>query len=85
MKFLLYRFLHTTPILDKDASSKIEETVNRLKEKQQDTLAEISKVLHPCFQAVASLLIILCYFYLRIPNGFIITWMLHQILLSSNS
>lgn len=39
-----YRFLHTTPILEKDASSKLEETVTRLKERQQDTLAEISKV-----------------------------------------
>ena len=34
---------------------------------------------HSCFQAVASLLI--CFFYLRIPNGFI---RLHQIFLSSN-
>ena len=56
MKFLLYRFLHTTPILDKDASSKIEETVNRLKEKQQDTLAEISKVIF-LFHGVTSMYI----------------------------
>lgn len=39
-----YRYLHTTPLLDKKASSKIEETVIRLKEKQDEALAEVSKV-----------------------------------------
>ena len=39
-----YRLLHTSPLLDKKASSKLEETVIRLKEKQDDALADISKV-----------------------------------------
>ena len=39
-----YRLLHTSSLLDKKASSKLEETVIRLKEKQDDALAEISKV-----------------------------------------
>ena len=39
-----YRLLHTSPLLDKKASSKIEETVIRLKEKQDEALADISKV-----------------------------------------
>ena len=39
-----YRYLHTSPLLDKKASSKIEETVIRLKEKQDEALAEVSKV-----------------------------------------
>ena len=39
-----YRYLHTSPLLDKKASSKIEETVIRLKEKQDEALADISKV-----------------------------------------
>ena len=39
-----HRFLHTSPLLDKKASSKIEETVIRLKEKQDEALADISKV-----------------------------------------
>ena len=39
-----YRFLHTSSLLDKKASSKLEETVIRLKEKQDDALGEISRV-----------------------------------------
>ena len=40
-----YRFLHTSPLLEKKAaSSKVEETVNRLKERQQETLSQISQV-----------------------------------------
>ena len=39
-----YRLLHTSSLLDKKASSKLEETVIRLKEKQDDALAQISKV-----------------------------------------
>ena len=39
-----YRLLHTSSLLEKKASSKLEETVIRLKEKQDDALAEISKV-----------------------------------------
>eukprot|EP00090_Calanus_glacialis_P034991 TRINITY_DN5966_c0_g1_i1.p1 TRINITY_DN5966_c0_g1~~TRINITY_DN5966_c0_g1_i1.p1 ORF type:complete len:969 (-),score=376.28 TRINITY_DN5966_c0_g1_i1:129-3035(-) len=41
---LSYRFLHTTPILEKKSSSKIEDTVTRLKERQNEALAEFSKV-----------------------------------------
>jgi len=41
---LSYRLLHTSPPMGKKASSKIEETVIRLKEKQDDALAEVSKV-----------------------------------------
>ena len=36
--------MHTSPPMGKKASSKIEETVIRLKEKQDDALAEVSKV-----------------------------------------
>jgi len=39
-----YRMIHTSSLLDKKASSKLEETVIRLKEKQDEALAEISKV-----------------------------------------
>jgi len=39
-----YRFLHTTPLLEKKSSSKVEETVIRLKERQDEALAELSKV-----------------------------------------
>jgi len=39
-----YRFLHTTSMLEKKSSSKIEDTVTRLKEKQKDALTEFSKV-----------------------------------------
>jgi len=39
-----YRYLHTSPLLDKKASSKIEETVIRLKEKKDEQLAEIEKI-----------------------------------------
>ena len=39
-----YKYLHTSSILNKKASSKIEETVIRLKEKQNEALAEVSKV-----------------------------------------
>jgi len=39
-----YRFLHTTPLLEKEVSSKLEETVQRLRDKQNETLSEISKV-----------------------------------------
>ena len=39
-----YRLLHTSSLLDKKASSKLEETVIRLKEKQDDALAQISKM-----------------------------------------
>ena len=39
-----YRLLHTSSLLEKKASSKLEETVIRLKEKQDDALAQISKV-----------------------------------------
>jgi len=39
-----YRFLHTSPRSNEKASSKLEETVIRLKERQAETLAEISKV-----------------------------------------
>jgi hypothetical protein len=43
-----YRFLHTSPFLkEKAASSKVEETVNRLKERQKETLENISKVSLP--------------------------------------
>jgi len=43
---LSYRFLHTSPPLTigKKSSSKVEETVNRLKEKQNEKLIEISRV-----------------------------------------
>ena len=41
---LSYRFLHTTPLLEKKAISKVEETVVRLKERQNEALAELSKV-----------------------------------------
>jgi len=41
---LSYRFLHTTPLLEKKANSKVEETVVRLKERQNEALAELSKV-----------------------------------------
>jgi len=41
---LSYRFLHTTPVLEKKSSSKIEDTVTRLKERQDEALAEFSKV-----------------------------------------
>jgi len=41
---LSYRFLHTTPMLEKKSSSKIEDTVTRLKERQNEALAEFSKV-----------------------------------------
>ena len=39
-----YRYLHTSPLLDKKASSKIEETVIRLKEKKDEKIAEIEKI-----------------------------------------
>lgn len=40
-----YRFLHTAPVLEKKAaSSKVEETVNRLKERQQEALSQMSQV-----------------------------------------
>ena len=41
---LSYRFLHTSPVLEKKSSSKIEDTVTRLKERQNEALAEFSKV-----------------------------------------
>eukprot|EP00092_Neocalanus_flemingeri_P029121 GFUD01031609.1.p1 GENE.GFUD01031609.1~~GFUD01031609.1.p1 ORF type:complete len:978 (+),score=383.40 GFUD01031609.1:80-3013(+) len=41
---LSYRFLHTTPALEKKSSSKVEETVIRLKERQDEHIAEQSKV-----------------------------------------
>ena len=41
---LNYRLLHTSAVLDQKASSKLEETVIRLREKQEEALAEISKV-----------------------------------------
>jgi len=41
---LSYRFLHTSPVLEKKSSSKIEDTVTRLKERRNETLAEFSKV-----------------------------------------
>jgi hypothetical protein len=41
-----YRFLHTSPgLAKKAASSKVEETVIRLRERQQETLENISKVI----------------------------------------
>ena len=39
-----YRLVHTSAVLDKKASSKLEETVIRLKEKQDEALAEINEV-----------------------------------------
>jgi len=41
---LSYRFLHTTPMLEKKTTSKIEDTVTRLKDRQKETLTEFSKV-----------------------------------------
>jgi len=41
---LSYRFLHTTPMLEKKTTSKIEDTVTRLKDRQKEALAEFSKV-----------------------------------------
>jgi len=41
---LSYRFLHTTPMREKKTSSKIEDTVTRLKDKQKEALTEFSKV-----------------------------------------
>jgi len=41
---LSYRFIHTTSLLEKKSSSKIEDTVSRLKERQQEALTEFSKV-----------------------------------------
>lgn len=39
-----YRLLHSSSVLGKKPSSKLEETVIRLKERQQDALSELSKV-----------------------------------------
>jgi len=39
-----YRFLHSSSILEKKASSKLEESVIRMKERQAETLSELSKV-----------------------------------------
>jgi len=41
---LSYRFLHTTPMLEKKTTSKIEDTVTRLKDRQKEALTEFSKV-----------------------------------------
>merc|ERR1712179_234239 len=41
---LSYRFLHTTPMREKKTTSKIEDTVTRLKDKQKEALTEFSKV-----------------------------------------
>jgi len=41
---LSYRFLHTTPLLEKKSSSKVEETVIRLKERLDEDVAEQSKL-----------------------------------------
>jgi len=38
-----YRFMHTSSMLEKQASSKVEETVIRLKEKQNEALTELSR------------------------------------------